>query len=361
MLYYNISLSISITHPKKTHTHSYNNLFLTSNIRNTMYRNSSALNADKLYNIPDGLHNFTTHEVDDECVELYKVNYLFMKQSPMYVRLEQKYKNLKKKLREQSKMIDLLNCQYFETVEKYAELSVLSKQESRETTTECRSVCVQGLSKHDLQSKDNVPVEIKIEPTVSLNTLVNDLTLIHDKTVAEPVQNNAVYKVINTKEVEVVEEEEVKVEVVKEKEVKVEVVKEKEVKVEVVKEKEVKVEVVKEKEVEVEVVEEEEVEVEVVEEEEVEVVEEEEVEVEVVEEEEVEVVEEEEVEVVEEEEVEVEVVEEEEEGVYETVIGNKKYYITNETDGDIYSILEDGEIGDVIGKYVNSVPQFTNK
>jgi hypothetical protein len=58
---------------------------------------------------------------------------------------------------------------------------------------------------------------------------------------------------------------------------------------------------------------------------------------------------------------EVEVVEEEEEGVYETVIGNKKYYITNETDGDIYAILEDGDIGDIVGKYVNSVPVFTNK
>ena len=57
--------------------------------------NSSATNANKLYNIQDGLHNFTTQEVDDECVELYKANYLFMKQSPLYVRLEQKYKNLK--------------------------------------------------------------------------------------------------------------------------------------------------------------------------------------------------------------------------------------------------------------------------
>ena len=79
-----------------------------------MSRNSST--NSKLSNIPDALHNFNIPDVDDECFELYQANYLFMKQSPMYVRLEQKYKNLKKKLREQSKMIDLLNKQYFETV-----------------------------------------------------------------------------------------------------------------------------------------------------------------------------------------------------------------------------------------------------
>ena len=124
-----------------------------------MSHNSSAPNADKLYNIHDGLHNFTTPEVEDECVELYKANYLFMKQSPMYVRLEQKYKNLKKKLREQSKMIDLLNRQYFETVEKYAALSALSKQEQREPTSANRNVDAHGLSGHDLPSKVNVPVE----------------------------------------------------------------------------------------------------------------------------------------------------------------------------------------------------------
>ena len=336
---------------------------MTSNTRNTMSRNSSAPNADKLYNIPDGLHNFTTHEVDDDCVELYKTNYLFMKQSPMYVRLEQKYKNLKKKLREQSKMIELLNRQYFETVEKYAALSALSNQEQRKTAFANRSVDVHGLSGHDLPSKVNVPVEstyetpnvvstkiaqIKIEPTFPKNIPVIDLTLNTDE---EPVQDIAVNEVVDAKEVEVVEE------VIKEEDTE-------EVKVEEVVEEEdtEEVEVVEVDEDDTEEVEEvdedetEEVEV-------VEVVEEDETEeVEVVEEEEEEVVEEEEEEVVEEEEVEVvEEEEEEEEGVYETVIGNKKYYITNETDGDIYAILEDGEIGDVIGKYVNSVPQFTTK
>jgi hypothetical protein len=256
-------------------------------------------------------------------------------------------------------MIELLNRQYFETVEKYAALSALSNQEQRKTAFANRSVDVHGLSGHDLPSKVNVPVEIKIEPTFPINIPVIDLTLNTDE---EPVQDIAVNEVVDTKEVEieeVVEEDETdEVEVVEEEETEevevVEVVEEDETEeVEVVEEEEEETE-------EVEVVEEEEEEteeVEVVEEEEVEVVEEEEEEteeVEVIEEEEVEVVEEEEVEVVEEE-------EEEEEGVYETVIGNKKYYITNETDGDIYSILEDGEIGDVIGKYVNSVPQFTNK
>ena len=47
--------------------------------------------------------------------------------------------------------------------------------------------------------------------------------------------------------------------------------------------------------------------------------------------------------------------------MYETVINGKKYYITNETDGEIYAILEDEDIGDVVGKYVNGVPTFTKK
>jgi hypothetical protein len=67
------------------------------------------------------------------------------------------------------------------------------------------------------------------------------------------------------------------------------------------------------------------------------------------------VVEEEEVEVVEEETVEEE---EEEEGVYETVIEGNRYYITNDTDGEIYAIIDDDDIGDVVGKYVNGKPVF---
>jgi hypothetical protein len=117
-------------------------------------------------------------------------------------------------------------------------------------------------------------------------------------------------------------------------------------------------EVVVEETEEVEIVEEEEVEYEEVEEtEEVEYeeVEEETEEVEVVEEEvdeteEVEVVEEEE-EVVEYEEVEEE--EDEESGVYEIEVNGVRYYTTNEKDGIVYSIVDEDDVGDEIGKFVN--------
>jgi hypothetical protein len=44
--------------------------------------------------------------------------------------------------------------------------------------------------------------------------------------------------------------------------------------------------------------------------------------------------------------------------VYEVKIKNKKYYTTNESNGVIYSITKDGDIGDEVGKYVDSKPVF---
>jgi hypothetical protein len=57
------------------------------------------------------------------------------------------------------------------------------------------------------------------------------------------------------------------------------------------------------------------------------------------------------------------VVEEEEEGsddeeVFEITIRDKKYYTTNETDGVIYSITEDNDIGDKVGVFKNKIPVF---
>ena len=80
--------------------------------------------------------------------------------------------------------------------------------------------------------------------------------------------------------------------------------------------------------------------------------------VEVVEEEEEEVVEYEEVEEEEEDEVvEYEEVEEEEEdeeaGVYEIEVNGTRYYTTNEKDGIVYALLEDDDVGDEVGKFVN--------
>ena len=96
-----------------------------------------------------------------------------------------------------------------------------------------------------------------------------------------------------------------------------------------------------------------------VEEDEVEVEEEEEEVEEVeVEEEEVDVEEEEEEEEDEEEEVEVEAEEEEESEVFEITIGKKVYYTNNETNGTIYTVGQDEDVGDEVGSFVNGEPVF---
>ena len=48
----------------------------------------------------------------------------------------------------------------------------------------------------------------------------------------------------------------------------------------------------------------------------------------------------------------------EEEEVYEVKIKSKTYYVTNEKNGIIYSITNDGDVGDEIGHYVNGIPTF---
>jgi len=311
-----------------------------------MSRNSSSANNDKLYNIEDALHNFNTLEVDDECYELYKANYLFMKQSPMYVRLEQKYKNLKKKLREQSKMIDLLNRQYFETVEKYAARTPSANQDR--VVSKVESEDAREITKEDVSAK-----VIKLEP-ISVVRKVEQVNIVED----EPVEIIVVDYNVENIEANVIAETENK-EIVRTPErrrsegvrgitgdglpskVIEQDVETEEIEQEEVEQAEEETEEVEEQEEETEEVEQEEETEEVEEQEEVEV---------------------EETEETEEEEVEVEETEEqEEEGVYETVINGKKYYITNETDGEIYAILEDEDIGDVVGKYVNGVPTFTKK
>ena len=44
--------------------------------------------------------------------------------------------------------------------------------------------------------------------------------------------------------------------------------------------------------------------------------------------------------------------------MYEVVIKGKTYYVTNETDGIIYAIDANEEVGDEVGKYVNKVATF---
>ena len=52
---------------------------------------------------------------------------------------------------------------------------------------------------------------------------------------------------------------------------------------------------------------------------------------------------------------------EEEEGVYEVKIKTKTYYVTNETNGTIYAVASDGEVGDEVGKYVDGKPIINKK
>jgi hypothetical protein len=286
----------------------------------------------ELSNVYDRLHN-----LDDEYVLEFRANYLFMKQAPMYVSLEKKYKETKKKNRELKRMIDLLNRQNMELMERFA------GQRYLETTTECMlSERFSKLSKESEQSKPESEVEIV---SVKKENIVYEII---DESEPEP-EPEPESEPDQTEE-EVVEESE---EVVEESEevVEEEVVEEEVVEEEVVEESE---EVVEESE---DVVEEESEEVveeeseEVVEEESEEVVEESE---EVVEESE-EVVEESE-EVVEEEVVEDQ--EEEEEGVYEITINETRYYVSNETDSAIYAVAEDDEIGDEVGAFVNGKATF---
>ena len=49
---------------------------------------------------------------------------------------------------------------------------------------------------------------------------------------------------------------------------------------------------------------------------------------------------------------------EEDEEVFEITIHGKKYYTTNETDGVIYSITDDNDIGDKVGAFKNKNPEF---
>ena len=263
----------------------------------------------ELFNVCDRLHN-----LDEDAVIEFRANYLFMKQAPMYVSLEKKYKETKKKNRELKRMVDLLNRQNMELMERIAGQRYGAVSDT--TTTEC--------------SLSDRFAQLSIVPSVD--------TKPDEEVVLVPVKSeNIVYEII---EEEVVEQKE---EVVVEEEEEVVVEEEEEVVVE-----EEETEEVFEEEEEVVVEEEEETEEVVVEEEETEEIVVEETEEVVVEEEE-----EETEEVVEEE-------EETEEGVYEITINGTRYYVSNETDSIIYSVAEDDDIGEEVGQFVNGVAKINS-
>jgi hypothetical protein len=293
------------------------------------------------------------HYTEDPDMDLYKSNYLFMKHSPMYARLEQKYKNAKHTIREQKKMIELLNRQNLEIMEKYA---------SRLT---CSTVPMfeQSVSLSDTFS--NIKPEL-VSTSTTTDTAIQTPSILYKeevvyKTIEIPVisiDTNSVITVVevNHSELVIIEPEE---ETEEEEEVVVEEEEEETEEEEVV----VEEEETEEEEVVVEEEEEEteEEEGEVVVEEEEEETEEVVVEEEETEEEEGEVVVEEEEEETEEEEVveeEEETEEEEEEGVYEVEIDGKRYYTTNDVNGTIYALLSDDDIGDEIGKFVDGKATF---
>jgi hypothetical protein len=213
-----------------------------------------------------------------------------------------------------------------------------------------------------LEKKD---VFIKVEKKPSAMQIVSQVLEVVDLTESDQeAKQNIVYEIIDDAlseeidEVEVVEgeedEEEVEdVEGVEEEEEEEEEVVEVEAVEEVVEVEGVEEEEEEEEEVvEVEGVEEEEEE----EEETVEEEEEDEETVEVVEGEEEE--EEEVVEVEEEEEETVEVEEEEEVEYFEVSIKGKRYYTSDLQNGEIYSMIADDEIGDLVGRFVKGVSKF---
>ena len=172
------------------------------------------------------------------------------------------------------------------------------------------------------------PVGEPVEPQVLTTDTATDVAPIDSvEEIDEP-------EVEETEEVEIEEEtEEVEVEETEEVEVEVEEIED--------------VEIEEETE-EVEIEETEEVEIEETEEVEVEETEEVEVEVEETEEVEIEVEETEEVEIDEEE-------EEEEQDVFEIEYNGTRYYTTDETNGAVYAVLADDDIGDQIGEFQNGV------
>ena len=277
----------------------------------------------KLYNLEDALHNLNRHDEDED---EYRMNYLFMKNSPIYVRLEQKYKAMKKIAREREVQIEILNRQFFELAERYSlERSNNSEKHRYAYTARTPEFCedfntvksalsgaeatnenvlgalplndyTYGENPHSLDVKQE-PLSLDNKPQpVCLDVVLTDNIDIPD-TLAIP-------------QIQIIVEEEEQVEDEQEEE-----------QVEVVDPLEKKVEVI-------EIVEEEQIEEETEEQ-----IEEATDEVE-------------------------EQTEEEEEGVYETVINETRYYITNDINGEIYAILDDDDIGDIVGKYVEGKPIF---
>jgi cobalamin biosynthesis protein CobT len=233
----------------------------------------------------------------------YLENFYYIQEIPLVKKMIKENEKLKKKNKSLKKLVKLIT----------SNVSLLTL-ENLNNVCKCKS---NKLPKLIRKHKDIV---IKHEPLYDTESAYIDDEVI---VLPTPERNNIIYEILsNTEEAEEeVEEEEEEEEVEEEEE--------------------------EEEEEEVEEEEEEEAEEEEAEEEEVEEEEEEEAEEEEAEEEEAE-----------EEEAEEEEVEEEEAEVYEVNINGKTYYTSNEKNGIIYDVDEDGDVSLEVGKYVNGDPVF---
>jgi hypothetical protein len=251
--------------------------------------------------------------------------YNHSKQSPAYRKLNIKYKALKEineELRATNRELVQLLANAFSNMS-CKEPAAAPKMKPKNRISKLRERAAEYSAFADAANNhiDNEP-EVEVVVKVAENIVIEESVVEVQKNTIDETEKDDV--VVEETEEEVVEETEE--EVVEETEE----------------------EVVEETEEEVV----EETEEDVVEETEEEVVEE--TEEDVVEETEEEVVEETEEEVVEETEEEVvEETEEEEAGVYEIEVDGVRYYTTGETDGIVYALLEDDDVGDEIGKFVN--------
>jgi len=280
-------------------------------------------------------------------------NYQFLLSLPIIVELIQKNKKLRKDNKSLKNLI-------------YSIPEFRCKCSNSNTITEPKSNKIAPLRKTVQKSTktDEKNIKLNVVKTEIIDVSDDDSVVFVEK-VKKEITPNIIYVLEEELEEGEIREEEEEEVVEEEAEEEEEVVEEEAEEAEEAEEEEAEEEEAEEEEAEEEEAEEEEVVEEEAEEEEEVVEEEAEEEEEVVEEEEEEEVveEEEEEEVVEEEaEEEEEVVEEEsEEEVFEIEIKGKSYYTTNETNGTIYNIDENEEIGEEIGKFENGKPVFYKK
>ena len=271
--------------------------------------------------------------------ETYKMHHDIIMTFPIVKKLKKENKMLKK---ENKKLLDILyKLTQSQPQDASTQFPIFMKEEYEDNFIEVVENSKPNIVYELLETDDiSIKLENKLIPDIAANNM-DDISEINDEEEEEEEEEE-------TEEQEEEEEEQEETEEQEEEE--------EEEEIEVEETEEVEVEETDETEEQEEVEETEEVEVEETEEQE-----EEEEEVEVEETEEVEEVEVEETEEEEEEEEEVEVEEteeQEEEEVKEVTINGRTYYTSDEKNGVIYDVDENGDISLEVGNYVNGKPKF---